>query len=163
MKQDIGRRNGLSRILEFILEGLPGTRYTSDLTADDVFKILSADKRIFVKIIPVLVFGWAFTFLTMTGYYVMAGPSDCGGHPGPFLPPFFCEGDNEPVLDAVTRFLKTTFWFIVTVEVLLAFFLLLGKLAKTKYNVVIPKPLAVLFWLFVVGLFLTFLGLMIFG
>lgn len=163
MEESTNKRKGLSRILEFIADCLPGTGYTSDLTAGDIFGVLSADKSIFVKIIPFLVFGWAFTFLTMIGYYIVAGPSDCGGHPGHYLPPFFCEGDNEPVLDAVTRFLKTTFWFIVTVEALLAFFLLLGKLAKTKYNVALPKPLTFLFWLFVVGLFLTFIGLMIFG
>jgi len=163
MRQGTGKRNGLSRILEFIANGLPGTGYVSDLTADDIFKILSADKKIFVKIIPLLISGWIIVFLMWAGYYAIAGPYDCTGHPGPFLPSFFCEGDKRPIFNAVVRFLKTTFWFIIVVEALLISFLLLGKLARTKYNVAIPKPVMVLFWVFVVGLCLTFLGLMIFG
>ena len=83
------KKDNMSTILDFIGSAFPGTGYGPDTTAQEVSSILSRNKSIFVKIIPPIVLGWTLIFLLMAGDYLVAGPSDCVGNPGPFLPPFF--------------------------------------------------------------------------
>lgn len=161
--QDNFNNKNRGKLLDFIVSSFPGSGITSETTSKEIFNILGSDKKIFIKIIPLLVVAWLIIFVLQASVYLVFGPSTCSGHGGPYIPSFFCEGDKAPVLDAFARFVSTTFWFIVVVEILLLFFLVAGKFAGTRYNITIPKPIAALFWLLVLTVFLVFIGLMIFG
>jgi len=157
------KKKKLNKLLDFIASSFPGSGYTPNIGYREIFEILTSDTKIFLKIIPPLVISLTLMFSIQLIAYLFFGSSDCSGNPGPFIPGFFCLGDQRPILASLSRFFSTTFWFIVVAELMLLFFCVIGVLARSKYNVVIPKQLLFLFWLFIAGVLLTFFGFMVFG